>query len=76
MSKEFAALLAWRFAPLEFYLVHGFPHPIPAMSEWGYFLPVFKEEEENNPTEHLLNFHKCVDLLDQENSYVHVFIVW
>ena len=76
MSKAFAALLSWRFAPLDFSLVLGFPHPVPDMSEWGDFLPVFKEEKEDNPTEHLLKFHKCMDLLDQQHEYVHVFIIW
>ena len=76
MSKAFAALLARRFAPLEFSLVLGFPHPVPDMSEWGDFLPVFKEEEEDNHAEHLLKFHECMDLLDQQHEDVHVFIIW
>ena len=76
MSKAFATLLAWRFAPLDFSSVPGFPHLVPDMSEWGDFLPVFKEEKEYNPTEHLLKFHECMDLLDQWHEDVHVFIVW
>ena len=58
MSKAFAALLARRFAPLDFSFVPGFPHLVPNMSEWGDFLPVFKEEEEDSPAEHLLMFHE------------------
>ena len=65
MSKAFATLLARRFAPLDFSSIPGFPHPILDMSEWGDFLLVFKEEKEDNPAEHLLNFHECMDLLDQ-----------
>ena len=42
------------------------------MSEWGDFLPVFKEEKEDNPIEHLLKFHECMDLLDQQHEYVHM----
>jgi hypothetical protein len=64
MSKAFAALLARRFAPLDFSSVPGFPHPVPNMSEWGDFLPIFKESKEDNPAEHLLKFHECMDLLD------------
>ena len=75
MSKAFAALLAWRFAPLDFSLVPGFPHPVPDMFERGDFLLVFKEEKEDNPIEHLLKFHKCMDLLYQQHKGVHVFIV-
>ena len=50
VQKYFSALLAWKFAPLDFSSIPGFPHPVPDMSEWGYFLPIFKEEEEDNPT--------------------------
>jgi hypothetical protein len=39
MSKAFAALLARRFAPLNFSAVPGFPHPVPLMDIWGDFLP-------------------------------------
>ena len=74
MLKSFATLLAQRFAPLDFSLVPGFPHPVPYMSEWGDFLPVFKEEEEDNPTEHLLKFHECVDLLDRHHEDVNMKI--
>ena len=65
MSKEFDALLAQRFAPLDFSFIPGSPHPVPNISKWGDFLPVFKEEEEDNPAKHLLKFHKCMDILDQ-----------
>ena len=75
MSKAFAALLSWRFAPLDFSSVPGFPHPVPDMSEWGDFLPVFKDEKQDNPAIHLLKFHKCMDLLDQQHEGVHVFII-
>ena len=76
MSKEFAALLAWRFAPLDFSSIPSFPHLVPNMSEWEDFLHVFKEEKEDNPAEHLLKFHNCMDLLDQQHEDVHLFIVW
>jgi hypothetical protein len=70
MSKAFVALLAWRFARLDFSSVFGFPHPIPHMSEWGDFLPVFKDEKEYNPAEHLKKFHECMDLLDLQHEDV------
>ena len=63
MSEAFAALLAQRFPPLNFSSIPSFPHPVPDMYEWRDFLPVFKEEKENNPIEHLLKFHECMDLL-------------
>ena len=76
MSKSFSTLLAQRLAPLDFSSIPGFPHTLPDMSEWGDFLPVFKEEEEDSPAEHLLKFHECMDILDQQHEYVHVFIIW
>jgi len=63
MSKSFAALLARRFSPLDFSSVSGFPHTIPHMSEWGYFLPIFKERMEDNHAQHLFKFHKFMDQL-------------
>ena len=70
MSKSFAALLARRFSPLDFSSVSGFPHTLPHMSEWGDFLPVFKEEKEDNLAEHLKKFHECMDLLDLQHQDV------
>ena len=76
MSKAFATLLARRFAPLDFSSVPGFPHLVPDMSEWGDFLHVFKEEEEDNPAEHLLKFHECINILDQrhEDVFINMFM--
>jgi len=45
MSKAFAALLARKFAPLNFSAIPGFPHPVPHLTEWGDFMPVFKEKK-------------------------------
>jgi hypothetical protein len=70
MSKAFASLLAHRFAPLDFSSISGFSHPVPHMLEWGDFLPVFKEKKEDNPAEHLKNFHECMELLDLQHEYV------
>jgi hypothetical protein len=70
MSKAFASLLARRFAPLDFSSVLGFPHPVPDMSEWGDFLPVFREEKDDNPAEHLLKFHECMELLNLQHEDV------
>ena len=76
MSKAFAALLARRFAPFNFSAVPGFPHPVPSIDVWGDHLPKFAEKKDDNPAEHLLKFHECMDLLDLQHEDVHVFIVW
>jgi hypothetical protein len=57
-------VLAWRFAPLNFSAVPGFPHLVPHISEWGYFLPIFRERKEDNPAQHLIMFHQCMEQLD------------
>jgi hypothetical protein len=40
------------------------------MSEWGDFLPVFREEKDDNPAEHLLKFHECMELLNLQHEDV------
>jgi hypothetical protein len=60
MSKAFAALLARRFAPLDFSTVPGFPHPVPSIDIWGDHLPRFAEKKEDNPSDHLIRFHQCM----------------
>ena len=74
MSKSFFSLLDRIFSPLDFSSVLGFAHLVPNMSEWGDFLPIFREEKEDNPAEHLLKFHKCMDILDQQHEDVRMNI--
>jgi hypothetical protein len=64
MSKAFAALLARRFAPLDFSTVPGFPHPVPSIDIWGDHLPRFAEKKGDNPSDHLIRFHQCMIQLD------------
>jgi hypothetical protein len=63
MTKAMEAILAWRFAPLNFSVVPSFPNLVPPPSEWMDYLPVFKEEKEDNPAQHLVTFHQCMDQL-------------
>ena len=53
-------ILAWRFSPFNFSSVPGFPNVVPTMDEWGDFLPIFKESKEDNPIEHLREFHELM----------------
>jgi hypothetical protein len=69
MSKAFAALLARRFAPLNFSAIPGFPHPIPLMDIWGDYLPRFRERKEDNPSDHLIRFHQCMAQLNIHDEY-------
>jgi len=49
MSKAFDVVLARRFSFVNFSVVPGFPHLVPHISEWGYFMHVFRERKEDNP---------------------------
>ena len=60
MSKAFASLLSRSFAPLNFSPIPGFPHPVPFMDICGDYLPWFREEKEDNPSDHLIRFHQCM----------------
>ena len=63
MSKGFETMLAQRFALLNFSNVHGFPNTVPIIDEWGYFLPRFREKEEDNLAHHVIKFHQYMDQL-------------
>jgi hypothetical protein len=51
---------ARRFSPFNFSFVPGFPNVVPTMDEWGDFLPIFREHKEDNPAEHLCEFHELM----------------
>ena len=69
------AIVARRFAPLEFSTVAGFPHPVSSMTEWRDFLPIFRERREDNPADHLIKFHECMNLLDLQHKDVRMNMV-
>jgi hypothetical protein len=54
------AILSQRFAPLNFSFVPDFPNVVPTMDEWGDFLRIFREQRDDNPVEHLLEFHELM----------------
>jgi hypothetical protein len=64
MSSSFAARIAARFAPLDFTNVFGFPNVVPDIKEWGDHLPSFREDKDDNPAQHLFEFHKLMHQLD------------
>jgi hypothetical protein len=53
-------ILARRFAPFNFSAIPGFPNVVPSMDEWGDYLPRFREREEDNPAQHLSEFHELM----------------
>ena len=69
-QDQMKAIVAWRFAPLDFSVVPGFPHLVPSMTEWGYFFPIFRERTEDILADHLIKFHECMNLLDLQHKNV------
>jgi hypothetical protein len=53
-------ILARRFAPFNFSAIPSFPNVVPSMDEWGDYLPRFREREEENPAQHLSEFHELM----------------
>jgi hypothetical protein len=54
------SILARSFSPFNFSFVSDFPNVVPTMDEWGDFLPTFSESRDDNPAEHLLEFHELM----------------
>jgi hypothetical protein len=53
-------ILARRFAPFNFSAIPGFPNVVPSLDEWGDYLPIFGKCEEDNPAQHLSEFHELM----------------
>jgi hypothetical protein len=53
-------ILDRRFAPFNFSIVHGFPNVVPAPNEWNDYFRRFREHKEDNPTQHLKEFHELM----------------
>jgi hypothetical protein len=48
------------FLLLIFLVVPGFPNVVPTMDEWGDYFPIFRERKEDNPAQHLHEFHELM----------------
>jgi len=53
-------ILAHRFAPFNFYAIPGFPNVVPSPTEWGNYFPIFGKCEDDNPAQHLSEFHELM----------------
>jgi hypothetical protein len=53
-------ILARRFAPFNFSAIPGFPNVVPSPNEWGDYLPIFGKCEEDDPAQHLSEFHELM----------------
>lgn len=70
------AILAQRFSPLNFLAIPGFPNPSPSFTNCAYFHPIFCGDVGDNPTQHLIQFHWCIDRLNiyHEDSLMKLFV--
>jgi hypothetical protein len=64
MSDSFAARIAARFAPPDFANVYGFPNTVLDIKVWEDVLPKFGEYADDNPAQHLFEFHNLMDELN------------
>jgi hypothetical protein len=53
-------ILAQRFAPFNFSAIPGFSNVVPSLDEWSNYLPIFRERKEEDPTQHLRDFHELM----------------
>jgi hypothetical protein len=60
MSSSIAAKIAARYAPFDFSNILGFPNPMPSTKDWEDCLPRFREDDDDCPTQHLIDFHECM----------------
>jgi hypothetical protein len=70
MSNSFTARIAARFSPLDFTNVYGFPNTVPDVKIWEDVLPKFGGYVDENPAQHLFEFHKLMDELDVHHEDV------
>jgi hypothetical protein len=70
------SILARRFSPLNFSIVPGFPNVVPTMDVWGDYLPRFREDKDDNPTDYLLEFHEVMHKLGihHEDVLMNIFM--
>jgi hypothetical protein len=52
--------LVRRFALFNFSAIPGFPNVVPSLNEWGDYFPIFGKHEDDNPTQHLSEFHELM----------------
>jgi hypothetical protein len=63
MASSSADIVVARFAPLDFSNVPRFPNNVPSIGAWGDYLPRFREDNDDNLTQHLIEFHLCMHQL-------------
>jgi hypothetical protein len=62
-------ILAQRYAFCDFSKIVSFPNPVPSRDEWEGFLPRFRGEDWEVPTEFLLDFHEYMVKIKTIHEY-------
>ena len=70
MLNSCVARIDTRFSPLDFANVYGFPNTVPDIKVWEDVLPKFGEYEDDNPAQHLFEFHKLMEELNVHHEDV------
>jgi hypothetical protein len=63
-------ILAQRFAPFNFSAIPSFPNVVPSPDGWSDYFPIFREHEEDNPAQHLCDFHALMHQWEIEHEDV------
>jgi hypothetical protein len=63
MERSSVDIVAARFSPLDFSNIPGFPNHVPGIRVWEDYLPRFREDDNDNLTHHLVEFHYCMHQL-------------
>jgi len=64
------ARIGARFSPFIFSVVLGFSNLVPHIEEWGDRLPIFREDDGDSPSKHLIVFHQYMHQLGIVHEYV------
>ena len=62
-------IISQRYAFCDFSNIFGFPNPVPDRSEWEGYLPRFRGEDWEVPTDFLLDSHECLIKLKVIHEY-------
>jgi hypothetical protein len=70
------AILERIVSPLNFSAISGFPNPVPHLLEWEDLLPILREEKDDDPIQHIIDFHQCMEKfnLHQEDVLMKMFM--
>jgi len=55
------SFLAHKFDPFDITRIAGYPHDMPAYYVWDEYLPKFSSKEYEDLTQHLQEFHECME---------------